>query len=273
MGLQEDYSNSDIVIVPVPYEGTVFYRKGTKNGPKALLDASTKLEHFDFEEKRNLLEGIKIHTAEPLSLPEKPEDAVKTVEEYFSRIFKDNKFPVAIGGEHSISAGIVNAARKFNDFSVLQIDAHSDLRDEFEGSKFSHACPMRRIREKVPAVQVGIRSMSEEEYDYIEKERIEEFIHGVEFDANEVVNQLSENVYITIDLDAFDPSEVPGVGSPEPGGLRWGKVISLLEKISKHKKIIGFDVVELAPIPDSVVSEFTAAKLVYKLAGFSFSGS
>lgn len=273
MGLQEDYGNSDVVIVPVPYEETVFYRKGTKNGPGALLDASTKLEHFDFEAKRDLLEGIKIHTAEPLSLPKKPEDAVAAVEEYFSKIFEDKKFPAAIGGEHSISAGIVNAAKKFNDFSVLQIDAHSDLRDEFEGSKFSHACPMRRIREKVPAVQVGIRSMSSEEYDFIKKEGIEDFIYGIEFDTDKVVSQLSEKVYITIDLDAFDPSEIPGVGSPEPGGLKWNQVTNLIKEVSKKKKIIGFDVVELAPVPDNVVSEFTAAKLVYKLIGYSFLGS
>jgi len=273
MGFQHDYEHSDIVVIPVPYEGTVFYRKGTKNGPQALLDASAKLEHFDFEEKRNLLDGVKIHTADPLLLPEKPEEAFRKVEDYFSKIFNDKKFPVAIGGEHSISAGIVNAAKKFNDFSVLQLDAHSDLRDEFEGSRFSHACPMRRIREKVPAVQAGIRSMSEEEYDYIKKEKIEDFIHGVEFDADKIISQLSENVYITIDMDAFDPSEIPGVGSPEPGGLKWQQTIDLLKEVSKHKKIIGFDVVELAPIPDNVVSEFTAAKLVYKLAGFSFSGS
>ncbi len=269
MGLDEDYENADVVIVPVPYEETVFYRRGTKNGPAALLDASTKLEHFDFEEKRNLLEGIKIHTAEPFLPPKKPEDAVVAIEEYFSKIFKDGKFPVALGGEHSISAGIVNAAMKFNEFSVLQLDAHSDLRDEFEGSRFSHACPLRRIRENTSVVQVGVRSMSKEEYDFVKKEKIERFIHGVEFDTDDILEQLSEKVYITIDLDAFDPSEMPGIGSPEPGGMRWSQVSGLIKDVSKHKKIIGCDVVELAPIPDNVVSEFTAAKLVYRLIGYS----
>jgi len=273
MGLQEHYKDADIVIVPVPYEETVFYRKGTKNGPKEILEASLKLEDFDFQAKRDLLEGIKVHTADPFVPPKKPEEAVSAVEEYFSKIFKDKKFPIALGGEHSISVGIAKAAKKFNDFSVLQIDAHADLFDEYTGTKFSHACAMRRIREFASVVHVGVRSMGKEEHEYIKKEKLEEFIHPVEFDAEKVISQLSEKVYITIDMDAFDPSEVPGVGSPEPGGLKWDKVISLLEKVSKHKKIIGFDVVELAPVPDNVISEFTAAKLVYKLAGFSFSGS
>jgi len=175
---------------------------------------------------------------------------------------------VLLGGEHSVAVGAFDAVaahfgEKAGGISVLHIDAHADMRDEYEGTKYSHACAIRRCREKLHAVSVGIRSYSEEEAKEMKRQKC--IIFGPEFDEEEVIGKLKESVYVTIDLDAFDPSECPAVGTPEPGGMRWKQAVSLLRKVCERKKVIGFDVVELAPIPVQNVSDFLAARLVYKM--------
>ncbi len=271
MGFQHALDDARAVVVPVPYEGTVTYRKGTANGPEAVIDASNQVEFYDIELDRETGFEIPIHTTEALDPEVSPEEMVDRMKEATTELVAGGKLPVFLGGEHSISTGAVLALReRYVDLSVLQIDAHSDLRDSYEGSKHNHACVMRRIREQVErAAQVGIRSMDKEEIDFIRENKLDEFVHGPEFDADKVVEQLSDNVYVTIDLDGFDPSEVPGVGTPEPGGLRWKQALELLRKVGEKRNIVGFDIVELSPVPGSVQSEFLAAKLAYKMLGYS----
>ncbi len=263
--LRSEYSfdESDVVILPVPYEKTVCYMPGTAKGPKAIIDASVQLEKFDVELGYEIDSKVKIHTTGEVEFEE--------LEKRVSEIIQKNKLPVVLGGEHTVTIPPVKAiAKKYTGLSVLQIDAHGDLRDEFEGEKMSHACVMRRVREITKkTVQVGIRDMSREESSYIEKEGIRNSIHGAKFNIDKITEQLSDNVYITVDLDGFDPSEVPAVGTPQPGGLHWDEVTELLRKVSEKKNVVGFDVVELAPIKDQVASDFLAAKLVYKMIGYS----
>ena len=264
IGSKHSFEESDVVILPVPYEKTVCYMPGTAKGPKAIIDASEQLESFDVELGIEIDKKVKIHTAKEIN-------KLDDVEESVSEILEKDKFSVVLGGEHTVTIPAVKAAaQNYDDLSVLQIDAHADLKDEFEGEKLSHACVMRRIREITKnTAQVGIRDMCAEENEYIENEEIEDSIFGTEFDGDEVLDKLSEDVYVTIDLDGFDPSEVPAVGTPQPGGLHWEQVISLLRKLSEEKNIVGFDVVELSPIKDQIASDFLAAKLVYKMIGYS----
>ncbi len=262
IGSGYSFDESDIVVIPVPYEKTVCYMPGTVKGPKAIIDASTQLEDFDVELGYEINKKVKIHTAKECGFDE--------IEKSVLEILNKNKFPVILGGEHTVTVPAVKAAAgKYGDLSVLQIDAHADLRDEFEGERYSHACVMRRVREITKkTVQVGIRDMSAEESKYIGNEGIGEYVHGTDFDIGRIISQLSENVYVTVDLDGFDPSEVPAVGTPQPGGLHWDKIMKLLREVSEKKKVVGFDVVELAPIEGQVASDFLAAKLVYKMIGY-----
>jgi agmatinase len=274
MGYQCPLQESKVAIIQVPYEGTVSFMGGTRNGPHAIINASRQVEFFDREIGKEVAFELGLHTYDELE-PDMGlvEGTLKRIEELASEVLEKNKFPIMFGGEHSVSIGMVRAlAKKYKNLSVLQIDAHADLRDEYEGTKYNHACAMRRIREHVKAaVQVGIRSVCPEELDYIKKKKLDEFIYwGIEFDKEKIVSQLTDEVYVSIDLDGFDPSEVPGVGTPEPGGLRWQQAIELLRAVSKKKKIVGFDIVELMPIAGSVQSEFFAAKLAYKLLNYSF---
>ena len=263
------FEEAEFCIIPVPYEGTVSFRKGAAQGPGALLSASVDLEEYDEELKRETIQDG-FHVMEPLQVGgRKPEEVAEGVKDAVARVLSAGKFPIVVGGEHSITAGAVGAFAEKGNVSVLCIDAHTDLRNESRGEKYSHACSMRRVRELTPnVVQVGIRSMSSECVEFIEKEA-KGTVFGPEFDIREVVGLLGEKVYVSIDLDGYDPSEVPGVGNPVPGGLRWGEGLALLREVARKKKIVGFDVVELAPIPNQVVSEAFAAKLLYRLAGYA----
>jgi len=274
MGCQCPREESKAVVMQVPYDGTTSFRAGTREGPHAIISASRQVEFYDRELDRDVAEELGIHT-----LPEMEPDTgsaektVRRVQEMAADVISDGKFPVMLGGEHSVSAGAVAAlAAKHSDLSVLQIDAHADLRDEYEGTRFNHACAMRRIRDHVKTtVQVGVRSVCREEVDYIRKSKLGDRVHwGAEFSESKVLSQLTGRVYVTIDLDGFDPSECPGVGTPEPGGLKWLQALKLLRAVSREKEVVGFDVVELMPIPGTVQSEFFAAKLAYKLLGYSF---
>lgn len=274
MGCQSPLPESRAAVIPVPYEGTVSYRSGAALGPSAIIDASCQVELFDIELGCEPALDIGIYTTDPVE-PDSgsPEKTMLRLKEITSEMLEKGKFPVVLGGEHSISLGpVLSLLDSGEDFSVLQIDAHADLRDSYENCKHSHACVMRRIREKVDsAVQVGIRSMDSAEHEYIQDKGITGDIHGPQFDVEKVLSGLRENVYITVDLDGFDPSEVPGLGTPEPGGIRWKEGLGLLREVFMNRNVLGFDVVELAPIPGSVQSEFFAAKLCYKMLGYSFS--
>ena len=274
MGYQCPMEDSRVAVIQVPYDGTTSFMAGTRYGPHAIITASRQVEFYDRELDMDVAEKLGIHT-----LPEMEPDmgsaelTVRRVQEMAEGVLKKGKFPVLFGGEHSVSVGLVAAlAKRHKELSVLQLDAHADLRDEYEGTKFNHACAMRRIREHAAvASQVGIRSVCREELEHIHAAKLDEYIHwGADFDEEKVLSQLSDTVYVSIDLDGFDPSECPGVGTPEPGGLRWAQALSLLRRVAKEKKVVGFDVVELLPIPGSVQSEFFAAKLAYKLLGYSF---
>lgn len=276
MGVQNEFKESDVVVLPVPYDGTVSYRGGTRDGPHAIITASRQVEFFDIESGCEITEKVKIHTTDELE-PDmnSPFGTIKRVEEAVDEIIENKKFPIIFGGEHSIALGEVFALKKvYPNLSVLQIDAHTDLRNEYEGSKYNHACVMRRIREDASVervVQVGIRCMDKDAYEYIKNKKIEKDIYfGRKFDVGKIVEQLSENVFITIDLDCFDPSIMPAVGTPEPDGLLWKETLELLRAVAEKKRIVGFDVVELCPIPNNVASDFIAAKLAYKLIEYSF---
>jgi len=268
-----DFQTAAVTILPVPYDSTTEWHSGTRNGPKTIIEASYYLEWFDIEL------GREIHTCGIHTLPElepaldSPETMNNRVYQAVSDLLEQSKFVAMLGGEHSISSGAVRAyQKKYPDLSVLQLDAHTDLRDQYLGSKYSHACTMRRIIEFCPLTQMGIRSISMEETEYVKSHKLSPFF----FDSNDhhiplddIAGALSENVYITIDLDVFDPSIMSAVGTPEPGGMLWQPALDLLRHISDRKRIVGFDVVELCPDQGPASCAFTAAKLVYKLIGYS----
>jgi len=273
--LPDEYSSKEksaIVIIPAPYGGTLSYKTGANEGPNAIIRASMNMELYDEELKKNTFEKG-IHT-----LPEiepdfsSPESMIKRVEEAASDVAGAGKLPVLLGGEHSISAGAVRALKqKFPALSVLQIDAHTDLRESWEGTRHSHACVMKRITELCRAVQIGIRSTSEEEKEAVEKNRKNIFWAKDMKDSSwmdKAISRLSDDVYLTIDLDGLDPSIMPAVGTPEPGGIQWYPLLRFLKKLCEKKTIRGFDVVELSPIPGNISPDFLAAKLVYKIIGY-----
>ena len=261
MGLDgQSYETAKIVVFPVPYSSTTYWKSGTKEGPQAIIDASRHLELYDIETKKDpSKEGI--FTLEALE-PSKnsPEETMARIKGVMDKLLQDGKFPVMLGGEHSITLGAVQAFKeKFADFSVLQIDAHTDLRDEFEGTKYHHGCVMRRVKDLgLSITQVGIRSMSE-------GEEAENVFLAPDVPVDQIISTLKENVYLTVDLDGLDPSIMPSTGTPEPGGLGWYQVLNLIKEVAKKRKIIGADVVELDPIPGLTAPDFLAAKLVYKI--------
>lgn len=279
--MDEEYSSfkkAKVVILQVPYEKTVTYLKGTAKGSAAIIDASKKMELFD-EELNQETYKIGIHTMEPLAVNElEPEGMIDKVYGVTLEMLKTNKFPVLLGGEHSLSIGAVKAFKEvYPNLSVLQLDAHYDMRNEYFGSKFNHGCTGRRISEICPLVQTGTRSLSKEEKDFLSNPvngRVKTInvydILDMPLWKDVISNSLSENVYVTIDLDVFDPSLMPAVGTPEPGGIGWYETLDLLHKVSKDRKIVGFDVTELCPIKGQVASDYLAAKLIYRLLGYIF---
>lgn len=272
-----DYKKAKVVVVPVPYEGTVSYGHGTSHGPQAILEASNNMELYDEELKKSTCE-IGISTLKALDVAnDKPDIMVYKVSASIKKIINDNKFPIVLGGEHSISSGPVKALKeKYPNLSVLQLDAHSDLRDSYDGTKYSHAAVMKRIVELgCKIVPVGIRSLSEKEPAVIEKNNIPVFwaheIHDKQDWHEKAIKVLSDNVYVTIDLDVFDPAVMAATGTPEPGGLGWYDVVGFLRKVFAEKNVVGMDVVELAPQKGMHACDFLAAKLVYRLLGYKFS--
>lgn len=279
----EEYSNfrkAKVVIVPVPYEKTTTYKKGTALGPSALIEASNYLELYD-DELNYETYRIGIHTAEPADVKDLSSEAmINRVKETVKDLVKAGKFPVMLGGEHSISIGPVAALKEhYEDLSVLYLDAHYDLRDELNGSKYNHGCAARRISEIAPVVEVGTRSLSKEEKEFLNglpqpPKVVVLNVYDILDDAlwqDRVSKLLSKNVYISIDLDVFDPALMPAVGTPEPGGIGWYEVLELMFTVIMDKNIVGLDIVELRPLENQPASDFLAAKLVYRLLGYMFS--
>ncbi|KAF0133426.1 MAG: agmatinase [Candidatus Saganbacteria bacterium] len=257
------YNTSKFVVVPCPHETSTSYGKGTKNGPQAILNASYNIENFDEELKFETYKKAGIHTMTPCSAGRLPST--------INKILKDKKTPIVLGGEHSITPYAVEAVfSNFPKLSVLQFDAHADLRDKYHGNKNSHACAMRRTLEICPVVQVGIRNISPEEYEFAQKSgQINNMHFANQLESVEkAIAQLSEYVYITFDVDAFDSSVMPSTGTPEPGGFFWYEVLNILKLVAKNKKVVAADFVELMPIKGFSAPDFTVAKLIYKLMGY-----
>lgn len=267
-------AKAKVVILPVPYDGTSTWVKGSDRGPEALLEASANMELYDIEtDSEAYLQGI--YTAPAIEQNETPEDMVKAVRDQAVKYIRRGKLLVTIGGEHSVSIGPIQAyAQTTPNLSVIQIDAHTDLREEYEGSRNNHACVMARAKELCPIVQVGIRSMDVGEKSNLDPSRVfwaHSIAQGDDGWMDRAIDLLTENVYLTIDLDGLDPSVLPSTGTPEPGGLGWYQTLKFLRKLVQRKNIVGFDVVELCPNPVERSSDFVAAKLVYKILSYIFS--
>jgi len=283
LGIGNEFSNykdSQIVILQMPLEKTVTYGKGTRNGPKEIIAASHFVEYYDEEQSRELCFEKGICTLSPISFEKL--SLHKSFDKIYTEILScidDKKFVVVLGGEHSLTASSVKAHNeKYSNLSILHFDAHSDLRDSYEGSKYSHACTMSRVAEINPnIIQVGIRAQCKEETDLSKNKGIKTFysreikmgMYGDNWQEI-IARNLSENVYITFDVDVFDPSLLAATGTPEPGGLLWDETMNLLKIVGMDKHIVGFDVVELAPSKAHPSSNYTVAKLVYKLLNYAF---
>lgn len=273
-------------VVPVPYDLTASYISGMRNGPRAIIEASTHMELYDDELGCEPYEAGIETLAQVESTAIGPEEMIKRVRQASSGVIGAGKIPVLLGGEHSITLGLVQALlEKYPDLSVLQLDAHADMRDTYQDTPFNHACVARRISELCPIVQVGIRSLCMEEAEFLRagekagrkaKTSIKTYyatdvIKGISWDS--VVRNLTKNICITVDLDVFDPSIMPATGTPEPGGIGWYDALGLLKKAISRRRVVGFDVVELCPLPGNIAPDFLAAKLVYKMMGYVNQGA
>lgn len=272
------YDNAKFVVVPVPYDLTSTYQSGSRRGPGAILDASANMELYD-EELRQETYRAGIHTLTPLEADARgPAEMMNAVHRTVAGIAADGKTPVMLGGEHSISFGAVRAMKAvFPELTVLQLDAHADLRDAYQGTPFSHAAVARRIMELCPLVQAGIRSISVEEAEFLSASPVKSYPADFILDGGSwcetICGDLDGDVYLTIDLDVLDPAVMPATGTPEPGGISWRNLIHLIRAVTKRCRIRGFDVVELAPIPGMVAPDFLASKLVYRTMGYLTAGS
>lgn len=278
---KNSYATSKVVILPIPYEATTTYRKGCEGGPDAVLRASDQLEAYDEELKRETCLEVSIYTLPAIADTRhdpliSAEDMLQVTTETVSKLIADNKFVIAVGGEHAITTGVVQAYQQVlsEPFTVVQIDAHGDMRQEYEGSIHNHACVMRRVLEMgLPTLPVGIRAICKEEALLIEEKEIpviwaRDIANDPDWIEKAIAKITTPKVFITIDVDGIDPSLIPGVGTPEPGGLDWYGTTKFLRRVFETHQVIGCDVMELAPTGDSVVSEFTTAKLIYKLIGY-----
>lgn len=266
------YDESQIIILPVPYDETSTWIKGSDKGPDAILEASVNLEFYDIETSSEAhLKGI--HTVAPVIEKETPSKLVSAVYERTSLLLEEGKFPVIIGGNHSVPIGAFRAySEHYNDLTILQLDAHGDLRQKYEGSEFNHACAMARAREFAPIVQVGIRSMAVDELPYVESDRIF-YAYQLYTDKSlyrRALEKLTKNVYITIDLDVFDPSIMPSTGTPEPGGPDYFELMNFLREVISKRNVVGFDMVELCPSSTNKSPDFIAAKIIYQLLSYRF---
>ncbi|WP_298367711.1 agmatinase [uncultured Lutibacter sp.] len=274
-GIPEEFSKietSKVVLIPVPYDGTSTWQKGSDKGPEAFLQASENMELYDIETKSEVYKNG-VYLADAVTENSSPEEMVEAVRKTAKSYIQKNKFVTLFGGEHSISIGSIRAFNEcFNNLTVLQIDAHADLRKEYEGSSCNHACAVYEASQNTNLIQVGIRSMDIIETTIMDEEKVF-FAHEMVADdywVENAIDLMTENVFITIDLDAFDPSIMPSTGTPEPGGLLWYETLDFLQKVFKEKNVVGFDIVELCPNEKEKSSDFLAAKLYYKMLSYKF---
>jgi agmatinase len=268
-----EFEKSEFVILPVPYEQTTTYQVGTKHAPRAIIAASQEVETFDEELKFEACQaGICTLNDLDTNTPD-AERMLEKIHQTTHSLIGSGKKVVMIGGEHTISIGAVRAFReKYPDLCVLQLDAHADLRDTYQENKYSHACVMRRISEICPFVGMGMRNISREEHEFIRQSKTDIFfaqdLKNLNRWKEKVLERLGPDVYLTFDLDFLDPSIMPSVGTPEPGGFLWYETLDFLKELVSRRNIVAFDVVELCPIPGLLAPDFMAAKLIYKIIGY-----
>ncbi len=269
-----EYRTANVAVLPLPYEATTSYSKGTKNGPAAIIKASQQVEFYDEELDVEPCE-VGIATVKPPAITRlSPPKAVAKMQKACAKLLKDDKFVIGLGGEHTVTVPMVRAMRdRYRDLWVVQLDAHSDLRDSYHGTPYSHASAMARVTEHANLIGVGIRSGIKNERQNLKSPSWIFYAHEMLNDPNwqnQLFNRLGDRVYLTIDLDFFNPAEVPGVGTPEPGGFGWYMALDFLRRLFAERDVVGCDVVELMPLKGSSVSDFFAARLVYKLIGYKF---
>jgi len=272
-GIPDKYSRIDdakVVLIPVPYDGTSSWQKGADKGPEAFLEASENMELYDIETKSEVYKKG-IYLAPAVTEDSSPEKMVDTVYKTVKNYIKQEKFVTIFGGEHSVSIGTIRAFNEsFEDLTVVQIDAHADLRPEYEGSTCNHACAVHEASKNTNLLQVGIRSMDVSEVEHMDENQVY-FAHDLYEDwQDDAIGNMTPNVFISIDLDAIDPSIMPSRGSPEPGGLFWYETLEFLKMMFKKKNVVGFDIVELCPNENEKSSDFLAAKLYYKMLSYKF---
>ncbi len=271
---QSAYDSSRFLVLPVPYDGTVSYRTGAREGPSAIIDASRQMEDYDIELERETC-ALGIHTLPEVEPhPGGPEATVDRVQAAVSAAYRPDTVFVTLGGEHSITVGAVRALRERHpDLSVLMLDAHADFRHSYQGSEYSHATVGRRIAEVCPLAIAGVRSLSLDEREALEElgQPMYPWPQGRSIAdlADALLSHLSETVYVTVDMDVLDPSIMSAVGTPEPGGMLWAETLELLRAVAGRRRIVGFDLMELAPPEGPVSCAYTAAKLAYKLMGYA----
>ncbi len=274
-GIPDQYAKletANVVLIPVPYDGTSTWQKGADKGPEAFLDASENMELYDIETESEVYkQGV--YLADAVTENSSPEAMVEAVHATTKHYIKKNKFVTLFGGEHSISIGSIRAFNEaFNNLTVLHIDAHADMRKSYEGSTCNHACAVYEASQTTNLIQVGIRSMDISEKSTMDMDKTY-FAHEMATDDNwmdSAIDQMTDNVFITFDLDALDPSIMPSTGTPEPGGLLWYETLEFLKQVFEEKNVVGFDIVELCPNKIDKSSDFLAAKLYYKMLSYKF---
>lgn len=277
-GIPEQFSKietSKVVLIPVPYEGTSTWQKGANNGPEAFLQASENMELYDIETDSEVYKNG-IYLADAVTENVSPEKMIEEVKKITKSYIRKNKFVTLFGGNHSISIGSIRAFNEcFSSLTVVHLGAHANLRKEYEGSSFNHACALYEASQTTNLIQVGIRSMDIIETTIIDKDKTF-FAHELAQDdywMENAIDLMTEKVFLTIDLNAFDPSLLPSTGNPEPGGLLWYETVEFLQKIFKEKTVVGFDIVELSPNANEKSSDLLAAKLYYKMLSYKFDNS
>lgn len=272
-GIPDKYARIDeakVVLIPVPYDGTSSWQKGADKGPDAFLEASANMELYDIETRSEVYKKG-IYLAPAVTENSSPEKMVEAVHKTTKNYIKQDKFVTIFGGEHSVSIGTIRAFNEsFEDLTVVQIDAHADLRPEYEGSKCNHACAVYEASKTTNLIQVGIRSMDVSEVEHMDENQVYFADNLYEDWMDDAIGQMTPNVFITIDLDAFDPSILPSTGTPEPGGMFFYETLEFLKLMFKKKNVVGFDIVELCPNEKERSSDFLAAKLYYKMLSYKF---
>lgn len=274
-GIEKQYAafeSADILLQPITYDKTSTWVKGADKGFDAFLDAAENMELYDIETNLEVFRNG-IHVLPQLKDKSTPQKMYKSIKKNTQNYLRSEKFLTSFGGDHSISIGIIEAFRqKYKDLTVLQLDAHADLREMYLGTKYNHACAMHVASKSTNLIQVGIRSMDKSEKQFMDQEKCfyaHEIHSGYDW-VKEAINKLTEDVYISIDLDVFDPSIMPSTGTPEPGGLLWYPTLAFLRRVFAERNVVGFDIVEFAPIKKLHAPDFLVAKLYYKLLSYKF---